>query len=196
MNASDTPVPAAVDLPKAYRLLNHGPTVLVSAAHGSRRNLMAAAWSVPLEFDPPRIGVVIDKSTYTRELVEASGSFALSVPCRALARQTMAVGTVSGRDLADRDKFEACAVSAFAGPVLGLPLVEGCVGWLECRVIVEPHNQSRYDLFIGEAVSALADPRVFTDGRWHFDDGQRDLRTIHYIAGGRFFAIGEAFDAN
>ena len=44
--------------------------------------------------------------------------------------------------------------------------------------------------------AALADPRVFTDGRWHFDDGQGGLRTIHYIAGGRFFAIGESFDAN
>ena len=196
MNASHAPAPAAVDLPRAYRLLNHGPTVLVSAAHGGRRNLMAAAWSVPLDFDPPKIAVVIDKSTYTRELVEASGSFALSVPCRALARATMAVGSVSGRGLADRDKFEACAVAAFAGPVLGLPLVGGCVGWMECRVVSEPRNEARYDLFIGEVVSALADPRVFTDGRWHFDEGQQELRTIHYIAGGRFFEIGEAFDAN
>ena len=34
----------AVPLPKAYRLLNHGPTVLVSSAHAGRRNVMAAAW--------------------------------------------------------------------------------------------------------------------------------------------------------
>ena len=26
------------------RLVNHGPTVLVSSAHGGRRNVMAAAW--------------------------------------------------------------------------------------------------------------------------------------------------------
>lgn len=31
-----------VPLDKAYRLLNHGPTVLVSAAHGGQRNIMAA----------------------------------------------------------------------------------------------------------------------------------------------------------
>ena len=58
----------AVPLPKAYRLLNHGPTVLVSSAHGGRRNVMAAAWNMPLDFDPPKVAVVIDKSTLTREI--------------------------------------------------------------------------------------------------------------------------------
>ncbi|REN20712.1 flavin reductase, partial [Mycobacterium tuberculosis] len=43
-----------VALTKAYRLLNHGPTVLVSASHGGRRNIMAAAWAMPLDFDPPK----------------------------------------------------------------------------------------------------------------------------------------------
>ena len=37
-----------VPLAKAYRLLNHGPTVLVSAAHDGQRNIMAAAWAMPL----------------------------------------------------------------------------------------------------------------------------------------------------
>jgi hypothetical protein len=32
-----------VALPHACRLINHGPTVLVSARHGNRRNVMAAA---------------------------------------------------------------------------------------------------------------------------------------------------------
>ncbi len=51
-----------------------------------------------------------------------------------------------------------------------LPLVEGCVGWLACRLVPEPHNQQAYDLFIGEVVGAWADERVFRDGRWHFED--------------------------
>src|SRR5512147_2225738 len=85
-----------VPLPQAYRLLNHGPTVLVSAAHEGRRNVMAAAWAMPLDFDPPKVTVVIDKSTFTRTLLEASGHFALSVPCRALADATFAAGSLSG----------------------------------------------------------------------------------------------------
>ena len=56
----------AVPLSKAYRLLNHGPTVLVSAAHDGQRNIMAAAWAMPLDFDPPKIAVVIDIAEYRR----------------------------------------------------------------------------------------------------------------------------------
>lgn len=64
-----------VELARAYRLLNHGPTVLVTTAHGNRRNVMAAAWNMPLDFDPPRVAIVIDRKVYTRELIEASGAF-------------------------------------------------------------------------------------------------------------------------
>ncbi len=49
-----------VALAHASRLINHGPTVLVTSAHGKARNVMAAAWSMPVEFTPPRIAIVID----------------------------------------------------------------------------------------------------------------------------------------
>ena len=42
-----------VDLQKAYRLINHGPTVLVSARHAGVDNVMAAAWACALDFAPP-----------------------------------------------------------------------------------------------------------------------------------------------
>jgi len=63
---------ALVQLAHASRLINHGPTVLVTSAHGGRRNVMAAAWSMPVEFTPPRITIVIDKKTFTRELVTST----------------------------------------------------------------------------------------------------------------------------
>lgn len=178
----------AVPLAKAYRLLNHGPTVLVSSAHGGRRNVMAAAWSMPLDFDPPKVAVVIDKATLTRELVEASGEFVLNVPSRKQAALTLAVGTQSGRDI---DKFSSSGVDSVAAGAVGAPLIEGCLAWLVCRVIAEPHIQHAYDLFLGEVVAAWADPAVFSEGRWHFPDAQR--RSIHYLSGGSFFATGDEF---
>ena len=183
-----------VDLAKAYRLLNHGPTILVTSAHGGKRNVMAAAWNVPLDFAPPKIIVVIDKNTYTRELVEASGTFAINIPCVAQIDTVQKVGTSSGRDLHDTDKFAQYDIGTFSATEIDAPLVEGCVGWLECKVIPEPHNQNTYDLFIAEVLAAYADERIFSDGRWHFE-GQDNLRTIHHVAGGSFFATGEAHQA-
>lgn len=188
---------ASLPLEHAQRLLNHGPTVLVSAAHGGRRNLMAAAWAMPLDFSPPKVAVVIDKSTFTRSLIEGSGEFALQVPCRAQADLTFTVGSVSGADLdaRGRDKFDAYGIGSFPAERIGAPLVEGCVGWLECRLIPWPDVQSAHDLFLGEVVAAHADPRVFSAGRWHFDDADDGLRTIHHLGGGAFLMPGQAVQA-
>lgn len=186
-------VPVAPAL--AYRLLNHGPTVLVTSCHGTRRNVMAAAWNMPLEFSPPRIAIVIDRKTYTRELIEAAGSFALNVPCRAQAGVVVMAGSSSGRSLpggSAGDKFAACGIPTFPASEIMAPLVQDCVAWLECRVIPEPHVQQAYDLFLAEVLAAWADDRVFRDGSWHFE-GQDDLRTIHHVSGGNFMATGEAF---
>ena len=186
----------SVPLPKAYRLINHGPTVLITSAHHGVRNVMAAAWNMGLNFEPALISVVIDKATLTRELIEASGKFALNVPARRIAAQTLAIGRISGRD-ADHtiftDKFAAYDLGTFAGTDPDIPLVEHCVGWLECKLVPEPRNQERYDLFIGEVTAAWADARVFANGHWTYGaDTQEELQTLHYVAGGTFLTVGYA----
>lgn len=91
--------PQAVPLDRAYRLLNHGPTVLLSASHEGQRNVMAVAWNMALDFTPPKVAVVIDKSTFTRGLVEGSGAFVLSVPCRQQSELVTAIGNCSGKEV-------------------------------------------------------------------------------------------------
>lgn len=174
-------------LEHASRLVNHGPTVLVSAAHEGRCNLMAAAWSMPVEFTPPRIAVVLDKSTYTRELVLASGRLALNLPCRRQADLCYSVGSVSGRERPnDQDKFARFGIGRFDSPRLGLPYVEGCIAWMECEVIREPHSEQAYDTFFVEVVGAMADSRVFNKGRWSFRDDNSELHTLHHLGSGAF----------
>lgn len=149
---------------------------------------MAAAWSMPVEFTPPRIAVVIDKKTRTRELVAASGGFALCLPGTALVDLTHAVGSLSGRDL---DKFARFGIAARPGPVLGLPVIEsGCAAWLECRLIPEPHAQDAYDTCFGEVVAAAADERIFAGGHWDFRPDNAGLQTIHHLGGGNFVQPG------
>jgi flavin reductase (DIM6/NTAB) family NADH-FMN oxidoreductase RutF len=181
---------AEVPLRKAYRLLNHGPTVLVSAHHGSENDVMAAAWACALDFDPPKLTVVLDKSTRTRQLVESSARFVIQIPTVAQLRMTHAVGTRSLTT--DPGKLLSSGVDLFAIEGQDLPFVAGCSAWLSCRLIVEPHNQNTHDLFIGEVVGAWADARAFKDGHWHFETADPAWRSLHYVAGGHFYAIGEA----
>lgn len=176
----------------AYRLINHGPTVLVSAGHGGVDNVMAAAWACALDFSPPKLTVVIDKAARTRALVEASGYFAIQVPTAAQARLTLAVGSVSLA--AEPDKLARAGVELFRAPGCEPPLVAGCAAWLACRVIPEPRNQQLYDLFIGEVTAAWADERAFANGRWRFETADPAWRSLHHVAGGHFYAIGSPVD--
>lgn len=68
-----------VELQYASRLLNHGPTIMITSydAQSGRRNVMSAAWSMPVEFAPPRVAIVVDKSTWTREIIERNGAFGI-----------------------------------------------------------------------------------------------------------------------
>jgi flavin reductase (DIM6/NTAB) family NADH-FMN oxidoreductase RutF len=184
---------APVALPHANRLINHGPTVLITSVFGGRRNVMAAAWSMPVEFSPPRVAVVIDKSTFTRELMTAHGGFGLCVPATAAIDLTYAVGSCSGREV---DKFAQWGIEATPGPVLGVPLIEdNCLAWMECRLIREPHTEDAYDTCFAEVVSAAADSRVFANGHWTLNDHNTALRSIHHLGGGLFARAGEGIQA-
>lgn len=189
MDSHISPVP----LEKAYRLLNHGPTVLVSARHDGMDNVMAAAWACALDFDPPKLTVILDKMTKTRELIEKTGRFVIQVPTAAQLQLTYTVGNL-GRAQAT-DKLERAGVQWFDIDGHDLPFVAGCSAWLACRLIPEPHNQETYDLFIGEVVGAWADSRAFANGHWDYENAEPAWRSLHYIAGGQFYAIGESLKA-
>ncbi|EJL81757.1 conserved protein of DIM6/NTAB family [Herbaspirillum sp. CF444] len=182
-----------VALEKAYRLLNHGPTVLVSAEHDGVDNVMAAAWACALDFSPPKITVVLDKQTRTRELVEKSHRFVIQIPNAAQLELTQAVGSASLSD--EPEKLLNSGVELFRFDGHEMPFVAGCSAWLACKLIAEPHNQNTYDLFIGEVVAAWADDRVFQNGHWNFENADPKWRSLHYIAGGHYYAIGEALVA-
>jgi flavin reductase (DIM6/NTAB) family NADH-FMN oxidoreductase RutF len=174
---------------KAYRLINHGPTVLVSSAHGGVENVMAASWACGLDTAPPKVTLVVDSETQTRELIERSSEFVLQVPTVRQAALTHAVGTLSLSD--DPAKLSKCGVELFRGDGFTVPFVAGCAAWLYCKVVREPHMQSAYDLFIGEVIGAWADDRVFQNGHWNYENAGPEWRSLHYIAGGHFYAIGD-----
>jgi flavin reductase (DIM6/NTAB) family NADH-FMN oxidoreductase RutF len=179
-----------VELRRALRLINHGPTTLISSAAGDEKNLMAAAWVMPLDLDPPKLAIVIDGKTQTRALIEASQELVVNLPTRAMADLTYAAGSVSGKTV---DKLDHYGVTTSPASQVGAPLIDGCAGWLECRVLPEPEFESRHDLFVVEVVAAWVDGDLWANDMWSFPDDQR--RTIHHVARGLFFATGDRIDA-
>ena len=180
----------AVPLRRAYKLINHGPTTLISSAWNGRRNVMAAAWVMALDYEPAKVAAVIAEDTLTRKLVEGSGEFVVNVPTVSMLDAVYAAGSVSGDD---EDKFASRAFATSPASVVGAPLIEGCAAWLECRVVPEPDMQARYDLFVGEVLAAWADDASFVDGVWQFPSDDR--RTLHHLSAGVFMTSGDRVKA-
>lgn len=173
-----------LELRRSYRLLNHGPVVLVTASAEGTDNLMPLAWTVPVDFDPARLAVVMSAESRTRALVDASGELALSIPPAAMLDALYEAGHVSGRDV---DKWERCGFRRMHADRVAAPLVEGCLGWLECKVI-DRSLADAYDLLVCEVVAASVDDACFRDGEWRFPDEAH--RTIHHMSAGKFFVTG------
>lgn len=177
------------------RLINHGPTILITSfnQNSDENNIMAAAWSMPVEFTPPRIAIVVDKSTHTRKLIENSGVFGIIIPTVTTLNLTYAVGSTSGKDI---DKFKEFNITYNKSPLLGVPIIEnGCAAWLECKLLPELDAAQKYDTLFGEVLSASADERVFKNGHWEFNENNRSLSTIHHLGGGNFVTCGSTITA-
>ncbi len=174
----------------AYKLINHGPTTLISSAAGGKSNVMAAAWVMALDYDPARLVAVIEEDSYTRELIDRSGDFVVNVPTAAMVDKVYALGRVSGRDV---DKFRAYGIATMPSTKVVAPLIEGCVAWLECRRIASPDTEAKYDLFLADVLAAWADDALYRDGEWRFADAS--TRTVHHMNKGAFLLIGDRLDA-
>lgn len=183
-----------VPLEKAYRLINHGPTVLVSAQHQQQQNVMTAAWACALELVPAKVTVVLDKATKTRQLIEQSGQFILQVPTLRQLNLVQQLGSISQFD--DADKLKRCNVPLFQLEQHFPPAVADCAAWLVCQLIPEPHNQQAHDLFIGQVVAAYADDRVFRDGHWYYHEVDDGWKSVHHVAGGQYYTIDSAVNAH
>ena len=177
-------------LRRAYKLINHGPTTLITSQAGDRRNVMTAAWVMAIDYEPARLVAVIASDTFTRGLIEASGEFVVNVPTSKMIDAVYAAGKVSGDD---EDKFAALALTTSPASVVAAPLLDGCAAWLECRVIPEPHMQERYDIFVADVVAAWADDASFVDGVWRFS--RDEDRTLHHLSGGVFVESGDVVKA-
>lgn len=75
-----------------------------------------------------------------------------------------------------------------------MPLVKGCAAYVMFKALPEAHVEKAYDLFIGEALAAWADPRVYDGRHWLFENAPNDMSTLHYVAGGRFYGIGQMLE--
>jgi flavin reductase (DIM6/NTAB) family NADH-FMN oxidoreductase RutF len=151
------PFPIGVETPEAQeeydklrrRVLWSLPYGLyvVGSRHGDRRNLMTLNWATQVSFEPKMVGIGVEKTAVTHQLIEGGGSLSLctiSREDRAIVRKFTkpvehdpGAGTLNGFPFHD-------------GPT-GAPVLDQAVAWLDCTVR-QPVDCGGHTFFVGEVV--------------------------------------------
>jgi flavin reductase (DIM6/NTAB) family NADH-FMN oxidoreductase RutF len=164
----------------ATRLINNGPVILVTSKYGEISNVMTVAWESPVSHEPPLIMISIKQSRYSYLLIEKSREFGINISSENLLKEVHFCGTNSGRDM---DKFEKASLTKIPAKKIKAPLIDECIGWIECRVI-KSIPTGDHILFIGEVVNAKCEDSLF-DGYW-----RNEAKTIHHLGDNKYAVLG------
>jgi len=126
------------------------PVSVVTVTAGGLSAGLTVDSVVSLSLEPPLVGIALGRHAALHELVREAGCFAVSVLgsgqehlAQHFARGVPPIGLWTGVEIRSGE--------------LGAPLIEGALGWIECRLAAE-HPAGDHTFFVGDAVSIQRGP--------------------------------------
>jgi flavin reductase (DIM6/NTAB) family NADH-FMN oxidoreductase RutF len=126
------------------------PVSVVTVSVGGQPAGLTLDSLVSLSLEPPLVGIALGRHAALHELVREAGAFALSILAAGqehlaqhFARGVPPIGLWAGIETHEGE--------------LGLPLIEGALGWIECRLESE-HPAGDHTFFVGDVVSVSPGP--------------------------------------
>jgi flavin reductase (DIM6/NTAB) family NADH-FMN oxidoreductase RutF len=175
-----------IPLRNSNRLLNHGPLVLVSCTiDDDRPNCLPIAWVMPVRHEPATVALVIGKGNYSFAWIVRNKSFVINIPPVTIMDKVLRCGGISGSDI---DKFKEIGFTALKADSTKAPLIEECIGHLECQVLEEKSLIEKYNLFLAKVQVAWVEKEAFEE-LWKLE--KDEYRTYHHLGGNIFVVDGE-----
>ena len=169
-----------IEMKSWNRLINHGPTILVSTRDKNNNyNIAPIAWNCPVQKDPARVLAVIGHSHRTYKNIMATGEYVICVPHQSQAKLVMQTGKSTGEAV---DKFEFFSIKTFTAETVDIRIPEGCIGYLECKL----HSRlplEKVDIMVGEVLKTMVNSTGF-DGRMRTELAAG--KSLHHLGGDTF----------
>jgi len=140
---------AGDDLKALMRAVPQPVSVVTVDAGGQKAGLTVVSL-VSLSLEPPLVGVAVGRHAALHELLREAGAFAVSI----LASGQEAVAQHFARGVPPIILWQG--IETRTGE-LGAPLLEGALGWVDCRLASE-HPAGDHTFFVGDVVSAARGP--------------------------------------
>tara|TARA_B110000014_G_scaffold261170_1_gene252374 strand:- start:242 stop:1015 length:774 start_codon:yes stop_codon:yes gene_type:complete len=164
------------------------PVGLITAKYKDKSNIMPASKIIHLSTDPPFIGVAIEQSRFTLDIIKAAESFAINIPTLSLLHYVAYLGNYSGEQM---DKISFLQLETFTPITITAPLLQQCCAWVETEVH-DIKKIGNHELVIGYPKKILVDPKSFDD-KWQL--GSVDTRPLIYLDNQRYSVFGQSFEA-
>src|SRR5437588_3521498 len=142
-------------------VMAHLPAVVVviSTRSGEEFRGLTASSLVSISLQPPMVLVGLERDSATRAAIVAQKAFNVSLLTRA---QEFIADRFAGRAPSIDPKWSTLPHRLGAN---GIPLVNGCAAWLECR-LSQVHPAGDHDICVGEiegAAVGTGDPLILWD---------------------------------
>jgi flavin reductase (DIM6/NTAB) family NADH-FMN oxidoreductase RutF len=124
-------------------------SVVTVDAAGQKAGLTVVSL-VSLSLEPPLVGIAVRRHAALHELVREAGAFAVNI----LAAEQDSLAQHFARGVPPIALWQG--IETHEGE-LGAPLLDGALGWIECRLASE-HPTGDHTFFVGEVVSATRGP--------------------------------------
>ncbi|KAJ5935498.1 hypothetical protein N7466_005045 [Penicillium verhagenii] len=179
------PYPAS----KVYRLIEPGPTLLVSTGSlaDKTHNLMTLGFHMMLQHSSPALlNICLGPWDTSFALLSQTGSCVLAIPDTTLAEFVVDIGNCSGDEV---DKWTKFGFEALPAAKVEAPLVggNGVIANIEC-VVHDRAMVEKYNLWVLKAVRAWV-----CDG-FEGRDGVGAMRMLHHRGDGSFVVDGTVLD--
>ncbi|GAB4535912.1 MAG: flavin reductase family protein [Thermodesulfovibrionia bacterium] len=135
---------------------------LTSISRDGKPNVMTCAWATPVSEEPPIVIVCVSKEGYTAELIKQTKEFVINIPTKKLLKELWICGRTSGRDT---DKFKKSGLDIEKAKKVKVPIISGCIGYIECRLWKTMEAGECY-AFFGRVIAAYADDKYIKNGLW------------------------------
>ncbi|MGH8985123.1 MAG: flavin reductase family protein [Acidimicrobiia bacterium] len=122
---------------------------VVGSRAGERRNGMTLNWATQLSFDPKLLGIAVEETAFTHELIVEGGVFSLNI----LDREDRAIVRKFTKPVEVDADAKTLNEIPFHDGVTGAPVLDQAVAYADCEVR-QSVDTGEHTLFIGEIVDS------------------------------------------
>lgn len=170
-----------ISIDKSLFCLPWTQTILGTLLDG-KPNFMALDWLTRVNFNPPMLGVCVNRQHASHIGIVNTGEYSVSIPTVDMVEVTDYTGLVSGKRVDKSDLFEV-----FYGELRAAPMIMECPVTMECR-LVQTVTLPTNSFFIAEIVNIFSEERFLTDGK---PDVKKVNPFLLTMPDNRFWSVGD-----